>query len=110
MTDFGNYCFCTLAIHAPYRRRARLLCADAPSAPWIVLTDEPEAFSDLSVTAFRHTPTGPMAADYLARLPPTGQGRGAAADHDKRFALQLALRVFDTVIYAAPGTVICGCL
>ena len=92
-------CFCTLAIHAPYRRRARLLCADAPSVPWIVLTDEPDEFAALPVRAIRHFPTGPMAVDYLARLPPTGEGRGAAAYHDKRFALHAALQDFDTAIY-----------
>ena len=42
-------CFCTLAIHAPYRQRARLLCADAPEVSWIVLTDEPEDFTDSAV-------------------------------------------------------------
>ncbi|MEP6818527.1 MAG: hypothetical protein ABJA18_03265 [bacterium] len=92
-------CFCTLAIHAPYRRRARLLCADAPEVPWVVLTDEPADFADLKVRAIRHAPTGPMAADYLARLPPTGNGRGAAAYHDKRFALRAALENSDTAIY-----------
>jgi hypothetical protein len=92
-------CFCTLAIHAPYRRRARLLCADATSVPWIVLTDEPDDFAALPVRAIRHSPTGPMAVDYLARLPPTGEGRGAAAYHDKRFALLAALENFDTAIY-----------
>ncbi len=92
-------CFCTLAIHAPYRRRARLLCADAPAVPWIVLTDEPDDFAGLPVRAIRHSPTGPMAVDYLALLPPTGEGRGAAAYHDKRFALQAALMDFDTAIY-----------
>ena len=40
-----------------------------------------------------------MAVDYLARLPPTGEGRGAAAYHDKRFALLAALEHFDTAIY-----------
>jgi hypothetical protein len=40
-----------------------------------------------------------MAADYLSRLPPTGEGRGAAAYHDKRFALLAALQGFDTAIY-----------
>lgn len=40
-----------------------------------------------------------MAVDYLARLPPTGEGRGAAAYHDKRFALIAALQDFDTAIY-----------
>lgn len=92
-------CFCTLAIHAPYRRRARLLCADAPAVPWVVLTDEPDDFSDLPVRAIQHAPTGPMARDYLARLPPTGEGRGAAAYHDKRFAILAALENFDTAIY-----------
>jgi hypothetical protein len=92
-------CLCTLAIHAPYRRRARLLCADAPSLPWIVLTDEPDDFADLQVRSIRHAPTGPMAADYLERIPPTGGGQGAAAYHDKRFALLFALRDFDTAIF-----------
>ena len=92
-------CFCTLAIHAPYRRRARLLCADATTVPWVVLTDEPDDFAALNVRAIRHAPTGPMAMDYLAHLPPTGEGRGAAAYHDKRFALLAALEDFDTAIY-----------
>ena len=92
-------CFCTLAIHAPYRRRARHLCAGAPQVPWIVLTDEPEDFADLPVRAIRHAPTGPMAVDYLAHLPKTGEGRGAAAYHDKRFALLAALEEFDTAVY-----------
>ena len=92
-------CFCTLAIHAAYRRRARLLCASAATVPWIVLTDEPDDFAALRVRAIRHAPTGPMAVDYLARLPPTGEGRGAAAYHDKRFALLAALQDFDTAIY-----------
>src|SRR5262249_5125495 len=32
----ASICFCTLAIHEPYRRRARRLCADLPSAQWVV--------------------------------------------------------------------------
>lgn len=67
--------------------------------PWIVLTDEPDDFADLPVRAIRHAPTGPMAVDYLARLPPTGGERGDAAYHDKRFALIAALEDFDTAIY-----------
>jgi hypothetical protein len=63
------------------------------------LTDEPEDFADLPVRAIRHAPTGPMAVDYLAHLPATGEGRGAAAYHDKRFALLAALQDFDTAIY-----------
>jgi hypothetical protein len=92
-------CFCTLAIHAPYRRRARRLCADLPHAPWVVLTDEPADFADLPVRAIPHVPTGPMAIDYLQRFSPTGEGRGAAAYHDKRFALRAALEDFDTAIF-----------
>jgi hypothetical protein len=40
-----------------------------------------------------------MAVDYLTHLPKTGEGRGAAAYHDKRFALLAALEEFDTAIY-----------
>ena len=94
-----SVCFCTLAIHAPYRRRARLLCADVPSVPWVILTDNPADFADLPVRAIRHDPTGPMAMDYLQRLGPTGNGNGAAAYHDKRFAVQAALQEFDTAIF-----------
>jgi hypothetical protein len=94
-----EFSFCTLAIHKPYRDRARLLCADLRSVPWVVLTDEPEDFAGLPVTAIKHLPTGPMATDYLSRLAPTGENRGAAAYHDKRFALRAALEVSDTAIY-----------
>jgi hypothetical protein len=34
-------CFCTRAFHEPYRTHARLICADAATAPFVVLTDEP---------------------------------------------------------------------
>ena len=40
-----------------------------------------------------------LARDYLAHLPPAGEGRGAAAYHDKRFALLAALQDFETAIY-----------
>ena len=40
-----------------------------------------------------------MAVDYLEHLGPTGDGRGAAAYHDKRFALLAALSDFDTAIF-----------
>ena len=89
--------FCTLAIHEPYRRRARLLCADLPLAPWFVLTDEPNDFVDLKVKAIAHQPSGPMAVDYLYGLP--SMGTGTAAYHDKRFALVAALEAFDTAVY-----------
>jgi len=94
-----SLCFCTLAIHPPYRQRARLLCSDAPNVPWIILTDEPSEFLDLPVRAIAHSPTGPMAVDYLSYLPATGGGRGAAAYHDKRFAMMAGLEDHDTVIY-----------
>jgi hypothetical protein len=94
-----SVCFCTLAIHAPYRRRARLLCADVAPAPCVVMTDKPEDFADLPVRAVLHSPTGPMAIDYLDRLEPTGNNRGAAAYHDKRFALMAALEDFDTAVF-----------
>lgn len=94
-----NACFCTLAIHPPYRRRAKMLLADAPSLPWIVLTDEPTDFLDLSVRAIRYVPVGPMAIDFQTKLPPTGNGRGRPAYHDKRFVLQAALEEFETAIF-----------
>ena len=94
-----SVCYCTLAIHAPYRRRARQLCADLAAVPWIVLTDDPDDFADLPVRALHHQPTGPMAKDYVDRLPPTGNNRGGAAYHDKRFVLRAALRDFDTAIF-----------
>jgi hypothetical protein len=100
----ANVCFCTLAIHAPYRQRARLLVTDAPDVPWIVLTDEPQDFDGLEVQAIRHMPTGPMAVDFLTKLPTFGNGRGQPAYHDKRFALQAALKEFDTAIFLDADT------
>jgi hypothetical protein len=99
-----NACFCTLAIHSPYRQRARRLLADAASVNWIVLTDEPDDFADLPVLAIRHQPTGPMAIDFLTRLPPRGNGRGQPAYHDKRFVLDVALKEFDTAIFVDADT------
>ena len=98
----GKACFCTLAIHAPYRQRARLLVADAPEVPWIVLTDEPDDFEGLPVQVIRHAPRGPMAVDFLTKLSLTGTG--GPAYHDKRFALQAALREFDTAIFVDADT------
>ena len=94
-----NACFCTLAIHPPYRRRALQLIADAPGVPWIVFTDEPQDFAKLSVQAIRHVPTGPMAIDFQTRLSPLGNGRGRPAYHDKRFVLQATLEDFETAIF-----------
>ena len=77
---------------------------DAPDVPWIVLTDEPDDFSGLAVQAIRHAPTGPLAIDFLTKLPPTGNGRGRPAYHDKRFVLEAALREFDTAIFVDADT------
>ena len=99
-----NACFCTLAIHSPYRDRARLLIADTPAMPWIVLTDEPNDFVDLPARAIRHFPTGPMAIDFQTTITGTGGGRGAPAYHDKRFVLQAALKEFDTAIFIDADT------
>ena len=92
-------CFCTLAIHPPYRRRAQMLLADVPALPWIVFTDEPNDFVDPSVRTIRYEPVGPMAIDFRTTLPPTGNGRGRPAYHDKRFVLQVALEEFETAIF-----------
>ena len=75
---------------------------DATGVPWVVLTDEPGDFEGLGVQAIRHAPTGPMAVDFLTKLPPTGTGRPAY--HDKRFVLQAALREFETAIFVDADT------
>jgi len=100
----ADACFCTLAINEAYRRRARLLVGDLPEVPWVVLTDEPREFEGLGVKAVRHKPIGPMAIDFVTRLPGTGNGRGAPAYHDKRFALQMALAEFETAIFVDADT------
>src|SRR6188474_3446345 len=100
----GSVGFCTLAIHEAYRRRARLLVGDVKEVPWVVLTDEPWEFEGLGVRAVRHVPAGPMAIDFVTRLPPMGNGRGRPAYHDKRFALQVALEEFETAIFIDADT------
>jgi hypothetical protein len=97
-------CFCTIAIHAPYRRGARLLCGDLPEFPWVVLTDEPDDFADLPVRAVKHVPTGPMWIDpERLKLKPAEVIRRPAY-HDKRFALMAALEDFDTAIFLDADT------
>jgi len=100
----AKVCFCTLAIHGPYRERARSLVGDVPEGPWVVLTDEPEEFEGLPVRAIKHQPTGPMAIDFGTRSPATGIERGEPAYHDKRFALQAALEEFETAIFVDADT------
>lgn len=100
--------FCTLAIHAPYRKRARLLAQDVVSTPFTIVTDEPEDFADLPhVRAVLHHPTGPMAVDYAKNTKLTG-GTGAAAYHDKRFAVRAALDTADTAIFMDADSRIVG--
>lgn len=99
-----SVCFCTLAVHEAYRRMARLLVGDLKGRPWVVLTDEPGEFEGLGVRAIGHEPAGPMAIDFVTRLPPLGNGRGRPAYHDKRFALQAALEEFETAIFVDADT------
>ena len=80
------------------------MIGDGPRLEWVVLTDEPEEFADLAVRAVRHVPTGPMAKDFVTKLPTIGNGRGGAAYHDKRFALQAALDKFETAIFVDADT------
>ena len=99
-----NAGFCTLAIHGPYRQRAKLLFADTPQLPWIVFTDEPDDFAELNVRAIRHAPTGPMAEEFLSKFHWTANGHGRPAYHDKRFVLQATLAEFDTAIFVDADT------
>ncbi len=112
---------CTLAIHRPYRQRARRLISDQPEIPWTVLTDDPGDFCDLPARAIYHTPTGPMASDYLTgRVTTDGHGlavshadkfRAAAAYHDKRFALMAAReRAATALFFDADARLRGGCL
>ena len=78
--------------------------SDVPDVPWIVLTDEPGDFAGLPVRAIRHAPTGPMAIDFLTKSATFGNGRGQPAYHDKRFALEAALKEFDTAIFVDADT------
>jgi hypothetical protein len=94
-----SVCLCTMAIHAPYRVRPRQLCIDAAPLPVVVLTDEPSDFADLDIRTVAHTPTGPMAADYLRMDIEYGKGRGGVVYRDKRFALVAALEDFETAIF-----------
>ena len=90
--------FCALAIHKAYRQRAQSLIAELSDFNWVVLTDEPSDFLGKNTRAIKHEPTGPMAIDYINHLAATGNRRGAAAYHDKRFVLQEALKWARTAI------------
>jgi hypothetical protein len=98
----SGFCFCTLAINEPYRAWARRLASDierfVPHARLVVLTDVPSDFATCrNVHAVHHTPTGPLAVDYL-RDPSISHG-GGSAYHDKRFVIAAALELADTVAF-----------
>jgi hypothetical protein len=97
-----------MAIHAPYRLRARELCQALLPAPWVVLTDEPADFADLPVRTIAHQPTGPMAVDFVRQRIANGGGHGAPAYHDRRFLLQAALEDFETAIQLDADILVSG--
>lgn len=81
-----DYCFCTLALGKQYRFFANELAEDldrfAPGVTFLILTDKPSDFHESPVRLiFKHVQKGVM--PY----------------HDKRFALQKALRLFETAIW-----------
>ncbi|KAM3102783.1 hypothetical protein ACKFKF_03455 [Phormidesmis sp. 146-12] len=82
----SRFCFCSLAISKPYRDLALELAKDlekyAPETCFIVLTDQPKAFSQQkNVRAFYH------------------QQQGVKCYHDKRFAIAKGLSLFETCIF-----------
>jgi len=83
-------CFCTLAIHAPYRQRARRLFADTPGVPWIVLTDEPDDFADGAGVVFA---VGAAAGVFV--LSAAAGADAAGANAFKALSLAAVLTSFD---------------
>ncbi|KAM3096453.1 hypothetical protein ACKFKG_10625 [Phormidesmis sp. 146-35] len=86
MVESSNFCFCSLAISKPYRDLAIELAKDlekyAPAIRFIILTDQPKAFShQKNVLAFHH------------------QQQGVKCYHDKRFAIAKGLSLFETCIF-----------
>lgn len=81
-----NFCFCTLALGKKYRTLAALLASDiekySPNTTFVVLTDNPEEFSN-----FPHV---------LARK---HQQQGVKCYHDKRFAIATALSLYNSCIF-----------
>lgn len=81
-----KFCFCTLALGERYRSHAFLLAQDiekySPGTPLIILTDEPQVFSNYSnVLTFKH------------------QQKSIGCYHDKKFVIARALSIFDTCIF-----------
>ena len=81
-----DFCFCTLAVGKRYRTHAQVLAQDiqqhSPEKLLVVLTDKPSDFSRLpNVLTFHH------------RL------ESIKGYHDKRFAIEKALSLFETCIF-----------
>ncbi|XQQ06357.1 MAG: hypothetical protein EDM05_56000 [Leptolyngbya sp. IPPAS B-1204] len=91
----SQFCFCTAAFGDKYVRLAQLLAADlrqfAPNQPFLIPTDLPERFRNhANVIAVQHW------------------CRGVQAYHERRFALQQALRLADAVMYLDADVRICA--
>jgi hypothetical protein len=81
-----NFCFCTLAVGKRYRTHALFLAQDiqqhSPETLFVILTDKPSDFSQCSnVLAVQH---------HLESI---------KGYHDKRFAVEKALSLFETCIF-----------
>lgn len=82
-----NFCFCTLAISRRYCFMAKKLAADfkkyAPKTSLLVCTDLPDEFKDqTNILAFKHSQNGIF-----------------VCNNDKRFVIEKALSMFNTVIF-----------
>lgn len=81
-----NLCFGTLAVGQRYRTHAKILAQDiqkyAPTIPFVVLTDQPEDFSnDPNVIVFKH------------------QLQSVKGFHDKRFVFEKAFEQFESCLF-----------
>ncbi|EKD08825.1 hypothetical protein [Arthrospira platensis] len=82
----NSYCFCTLSVGKRYRHHARKLAKDiqkyAPGVPFVILTDNPDDFSEFpSVLAFKH---------HL---------QSVKGYHDKRLVLEKSLSLFESCMF-----------
>ncbi|MEB3182099.1 MAG: hypothetical protein VKL59_24140 [Nostocaceae cyanobacterium] len=86
ISERPGFCFCTLAFGKKYRALALLLAKDiekyAPYTSFLVLSDEPQEFSEQSnVISFKH------------------RQQSVKGYHDKRFAFAKALELFNACIF-----------
>ncbi len=87
-----SFCFCTLALSKRYCVMAKLLANDlkqyAPKTLLLVCTDLPDEFQDqTNIMTFKHSQKGVF-----------------VCNNDKRFVIQKALPMFDTVIFIDADT------